>query len=164
MKEQYSTNVPRGRTTKNGYFMKIRGTEGEQAEHIFRLRIMDIKELMKRYDFKSSRGVRAFITRHLGEINADGEKHAKQTIEGWQFDETAVRIIDKLRGISSVAIVEREESEQIQELKSEVENLKNLLLMTQNKLLQKTGGIDRKSKTVNGGGEKIFACRKFFKS
>ena len=41
MKEQYSTNVPRGRTTKNGYFMKIRGTEGEQAEHIFRPKIYE---------------------------------------------------------------------------------------------------------------------------
>ena len=45
--------------------------------------------------------------------------------------------MDKIRGISEVAIVEREESEQIQELKDEVDNLKSLLLMTQNKLLQK---------------------------
>lgn len=98
---------------------------------------MDIKELMKRYDFKSSRGVRAFITRHLKEINADGVEHARQTTEGWQFDDTAVRIIDKLRGLSEVTIVEREESERVQELKDEVDNLKSLLLMTQNKLLQK---------------------------
>ena len=128
--------------------MKIRGTEGEQAEHIFRLRIMDIKELMKRYDFKSSRGVRAFITRHLGEINADGEKHAKQTIEGWQFDDTAIRIIDKLRGMSEIAIVEREESEQVQELKEEVGNLKNLLLMTQNKLVQKQEELTESQKKL----------------
>jgi len=107
---------------------------------------MDIKELMNRYNFKSSRGVRAFITRHIEEINADGVDHARQTSEGWQFDDTAVRIIDKLRGMNEVAIVEREESEQVQELKEEVDNLKSLLLMTQNKLLQKQEELSQAEK------------------
>ena len=107
---------------------------------------MDIKELMNRYNFKSTRGVRAFITRHIEEINADGVNHARQTTEGWQFDDTAVRIIDKLRGMSEVTIVEREESEQVQELKEEVDNLKSLLLMTQNKLLQKQEELSQAEK------------------
>ena len=102
--------------------------------------------MMNRYNFKSTRGVRAFITRHIEEINADGVNHARQTTEGWQFDDTAVRIIDKLRGMSEVTIVEREESEQVQELKEEVDNLKSLLLMTQNKLLQKQEELSQAEK------------------
>ena len=96
----------------------------------------NIKELMKRYNI-SRQGMSAFVDRHLEEINADGVDHARQTTEGWQFDDTAVKIIDKLRGMSEVTIVEREESERVQELKEEVDNLKSLLLMTQNKLVQK---------------------------
>ena len=104
--------------------------------------------MMNRYNFKSTRGVRAFITSDIEEINADGVNHARQTTEGWQFDDTAVRIIDKLRGMSEVAIVEREESEQVQELKEEVDNLKSLLLMTQNKLLQKQEELTENQKQL----------------
>jgi len=119
---------------------------------------MDIKELMKRYNFKSSRGVRAFITRHLEEINADGVEHARQTTEGWQFDDTAVRIIDKLRGMSEVTIVEREESERVQELKEEVDNLKSLLLMTQNKLVQKQEELTESQKQLLSAKEKYLTA------
>ena len=106
-----------------------------------------IKELMKRYDI-SRQGIMSFVARHLEEINADGEEHAKQTIDGWQFDDTAIRIIDKLRGLSEVAIIEREESEQVQELKEEVDNLKSLLLMTQNKLVQKQEELTESQKQL----------------
>ena len=102
---------------------------------------------MKRYNI-SRQGMSAFVDRHIEEINADGVDHARQTSEGWQFDDTAVRIIDKLRGMSEVAIVEREESEQVQELKEEVDNLKSLLLMTQNKLLQKQEELTENQKQL----------------
>ena len=105
--------------------------------HIAGRKVMqNIKELMKRYNI-SRQGIMSFVDRHLDKINADGEEHAKQTVDGWQFDEIAVQKIDKLRGLSEVAIIESGETGQIAELKEEVENLKSLLLMTQNKLLQK---------------------------
>ena len=110
-------------------------------------KMKSIKELMKRYDI-SRQGIMSFVDRHLEEINADGEEHAKQTIDGWQFDDTAIRIIDKLRGLSEVTIVEREESEQVQELKEEVDNLKSLLLMTQNKLVQKQEELTESQKQL----------------
>ena len=98
--------------------------------------MLNIQELTERYNLKNTQTIRKFITRNLEKINKNGT-HAFHDSNGWQFDETAVEIIDKLRGISEVAIVEREESERLQELENEVDNLKSLLLMTQNKLLQK---------------------------
>ena len=57
---------------------------------------MDIKEITKRYEFKSARGARYFVSSHIAEINADGIEHARQTAEGWQFDETAIRIMARI--------------------------------------------------------------------
>ena len=116
--------------------------------HIAGRKVMqNIKELMKRYSI-SRQGIMSFVDRHLDKINADGEEHAKQTVDGWQFDEVAVQKIDKLRGLSEVAIIESEETGQIAELKEEVENLKSLLLMTQNKLLQKQEELNENQKQL----------------
>lgn len=96
---------------------------------------LDTKDLMQRYKI-SLQGIRDFVTRHIEKINADGVEHARQTKNGWQFDAEAVRIIDELRGFSQVAIVEVQESEKIKEMQTEIENLKNLLLISQSKLIQ----------------------------
>lgn len=95
---------------------------------------MNIKDLMKRYQVKSRQGIRQFILKHLAEINYDGE-HAKQTPDGWQFDEEAVRKIDELRGLNQIAFIEPDESERIAELQAENDNLKNLLMLTQADLI-----------------------------
>lgn len=95
---------------------------------------MTINDLMKRYNVKSRQGIRQFILKHLSKINCDGE-HAKQTPEGWQFDDEAVRKIDELRGLNQVAFIEPDESERILELHAEVEKLKNILLLTQSDLI-----------------------------
>ena len=59
-----------------------------------------------------------------------------QTKNGWQFDSEAVRIIDELRNFSSVVVINSAESERIKELQTEIDNLKNLLLATQSKLIK----------------------------
>ena len=94
-----------------------------------------INELIKRYNIKSSSSFRQFILRNLDIINADGV-HAMQTKNGWQFDSEAVRIIDELRNFSSVVVINSAESERIKELQTEIDNLKNLLLATQSKLIK----------------------------
>ena len=96
---------------------------------------MNINDLMKRYNIKSRQGIRQFVLKHLSEINSDGE-HAKQTLDGWQFDDEAVRIIDDLRGLNQIAFIETSESEKILELQSEIDNLKNLLLVSQADLIE----------------------------
>ena len=96
---------------------------------------MNINDLMKRYNIKSRQGIRQFVLKHLSEINVDGE-HAKQTADGWQFDDEAVRIIDDLRGLNQVAFIETSESKKILELQAEINNLKNFLLVSQADLIE----------------------------
>ena len=119
--------------------------------------MQNIKNLMERYNI-SRQGIMSFVDRHIEEINSDGEIHARQTSEGWQFDETAVKIMDKLRGLSEIAIIEHEESEQVQELKNEVENLKNMLLMTQSKLLQKQEELTESHKLLSQAEKKFLTA------
>ena len=88
--------------------------------------------------------MRKFISRNLDKINADGE-HARQTPDGWQFDAEAVRIIDELRGFNAVAVIEEQESERIQELQTEIDNLKTLLLAAQNELISSQKALQQKS-------------------
>ncbi len=104
----------------------------------------NINDLLKRYNVRDSSTIRRFITRHLDEINADGE-HAFQTKNGWQFDAEAVRIIDELRGFNAVAVIEEQESERIQELQTEIDNLKTLLLAAQNELISSQKALQQKS-------------------
>ena len=98
--------------------------------------MVNVTDLMKRYGILTSAGIRKFVIKHLDEINADGIEHARQTPEGWIFDAEAVRIIDGLRGFNQVTIIEQEESELVNELKAEIEQLKNLLLIAQSDLIQ----------------------------
>jgi len=96
---------------------------------------MDIKDLMKRYKVKSAGSLRTFISKHLAEINATGN-HAVQTKNGWQFDSEAVKIIDDLRGYSIATVIDDLESEKINELQAEIDNLKTLLLISQSKVIK----------------------------
>ena len=97
--------------------------------------MLTVKDLMQRYNI-TRQGVRRFVDKHIDEINSDGIEHAKPTADGWQFDAEAVRTIDELRGLSQVAIIENSESETVTELKNEIEDLKQILLMTQSKLIK----------------------------
>ena len=103
-----------------------------------------INDLLERYNTKSAGSMRKFISRNLDKINADGE-HARQTPDGWQFDAEAVRIIDELRGFNAVAVIEEQESERIQELQTEIDNLKTLLLAAQNELISSQKALQQKS-------------------
>ena len=95
---------------------------------------MTIKELKERYGFKTEAAVRKLIYKNLELINSDGE-HAKQSAEGWQLDDEAVKTLDDLRGLNKVSVINQAESERIKELSDEVEKLKDLLLLTQSKLI-----------------------------
>lgn len=97
--------------------------------------MLTVKDLMQRYNI-TRQGVRRFVDKHIDEINSDGTEHAKPTADGWQFDSEAVKIIDELRGLSQVAIIENSESETIKELQNEIDDLKQILLMTQAKLIK----------------------------
>lgn len=95
---------------------------------------MDIKELANRYKI-TIQGMGKFVRKNLNKINKDSE-HAKNTKNGWIFDEEAAHIIDSLREVDRVAIIEEIESEKIKELEQEIDSLKNMLMMTQSQLIE----------------------------
>ena len=98
--------------------------------------MFNVNDLVSRYGNVTSRAIRMFVQRNIDKINDSDVEHAKQTIDGWQFDAEAVKRIDELRGFSQIAVVEQTESERIKELREENENLRRLLLIAQSDLIQ----------------------------
>ncbi len=118
----------------------------------------NINDLMLRYKTQTAGAIRKFISRHIAEINADGIEHARQTSDGWYFDAEAVRRIDELRGLSQVAIVEQEESERIKELQQENENLRQLLLVAQSKLIKVQEDLNENQKLLSDSEKKLLTA------
>ncbi len=114
----------------------------------------NIKDLMIRYNL-TRQGVQYFVNKNLKIINSDGTKHAKQTSEGWQFDTEAVRIIDELRDFSKVAVLEQSESERVKELQEENENLRQLLLVAQSKLIKVQENLNENQKLLSESDKKL---------
>lgn len=119
--------------------------------------MLNTQDLMNRYKISKS-GIRLFINRNLSKINADGIEHAKQTSEGWLFDAEAVRIIDELRGFSQVSVIEQEETERIKELQSEIENLKNLLLISQSQLIKVQSDLNETQRLLQDNQTKLLTA------
>ncbi len=115
-----------------------------------------VKDLMNRYGL-TRQGVQYFISKNLETINAGGVEHAQQNSEGWQFDEDAIKTIDKLRNFSQVAVLEQAESERIEELKQENENLRQLLIVAQAKLIQAQEELNENQKLMLASEKKILA-------
>ena len=115
----------------------------------------NINDLMLRYKTQTAGAIRKFISRHINEINSDGVEHAKQTSDGWIFDSEAIRIIDELRGFSQVAVVTQEESERVKELQEENENLRQLLLVAQSKLIKVQENLTENQKLLLESEKKI---------
>ena len=119
--------------------------------------LLNTQDLMNRYKISKS-GIRLFINRNLSKINADGIEHAKQTSEGWLFDAEAVRIIDELRSFSQVSVIEQEETERIKELQNEIENLKNLLLISQSQLIKVQSDLNETQKLLQDNQTKLLTA------
>lgn len=71
-----------------------------------------------------------YVKRHLDEINEGGE-HARLARGCWQFDEIAVKRLEKLRGFGISGVMEKVESDEIKELKVTIDNLQVALLAAQ---------------------------------
>lgn len=116
-----------------------------------------VKDLMQRYNI-TRQGVRRFVDKHIEEINSDGIEHAKLGADGWQFDAEAVKIIDELRGLTQIAIIEHSESETTKELREEIEDLKQILLMTQSKLIRVQENLTENQKLLSESDKKFLAA------
>ena len=136
-------------------FYKIRASDVRILQG--RLEMYNIKDLMTRYSL-TRQGVQYFVNKNLRIINSDCTEHAKQTSDGWQFDADAVRIIDELRGFSQVAILEQAESERVKELQSENENLRQLLLIAQSKLIKTQEDLTENQKLLSESDRKLLVA------
>lgn len=91
-----------------------------------------INELMKRYGITTAQGMTRTIRVHLDALNADGE-HARKVGKEWQLDETAVRRLDGIRGLSESEAIRNLENDEIRSLSATVQNLQTALLHAQSK-------------------------------
>ena len=91
--------------------------------------MISAQNLADRYGVKKST-ILTFVKNNLDVINKDG-KNAYQTgtKKNWEFTEEAVRIIDKLRDVSSSVVERPADTERVQQLLVENSNLKTALLM-----------------------------------
>lgn len=83
-------------------------------------------ELQSRYDLAQD-ALYKFISRHLDEINKDGN-HAVKTQNKWFFDDIAVAHLDRLRNFAQVAT----DTQNNQQLHDMISNLQQQLIIAQN--------------------------------
>lgn len=88
-----------------------------------------MQEMCEHFRIKKSAMV-DYVKRHLDEINEGGE-HARLARGCWQFDEIAVKRLEKLRGFGISGVIEKVESNEIKELKVTIDNLQVALLAAQ---------------------------------
>ena len=101
-------------------------------------------DVMTRYNMQRT-ALSKFLTRHLAEINKDG-LHAAKNGRAWKFDETAIQIMDRIRGEFQPGVFnepEPRDSESVELLKNQISNLQQLLLAAQK------DAIDAKNETIN---------------
>jgi chromosome segregation ATPase len=91
--------------------------------------MISAQNLADRYGVKKST-ILTFVKNYLDVINKDGQNaYQTGTKKEWEFTEEAVRIIDKLRDVSSSVAERPADTERVQQLLIENSNLKTALLM-----------------------------------
>ena len=91
--------------------------------------VATLQEMCDHFRVKKSAMV-DYVKRHIDEINEGGE-HARLARGCWQFDEIAVKRLEKLRGFGISGVMEKVESDEIKELKVTIDNLQVALLAAQ---------------------------------
>lgn len=91
--------------------------------------MISAQNLADRYGVKKST-ILTFVKNYLDVINKDAQNaYQTGTRKEWEFTEEAVRIIDKLRDVSSSVAERPADTERVQQLLIENSNLKTALLM-----------------------------------
>ncbi len=91
--------------------------------------MISAQNLADRYGVKKST-ILTFVKNYLDVINRDGQNaYQTGTKKEWEFTEEAVRIIDKLRDVSSSVAERPADTERVQQLLIENSNLKTALLL-----------------------------------
>lgn len=105
--------------------------------------MISAQNLADRYGVKKST-ILTFVKNYLDVINRDGQNaYQTGTKKGWEFTEEAVRIIDKLRDVSSSVAERPADTERVQQLLIENSNLKTALLLARREV------EEQKDKVIN---------------
>jgi hypothetical protein len=91
--------------------------------------VISAQNLADRYGVKKST-ILTFVKNYLDVINKDAlNAYQTGTKKEWEFTEDAVRIIDRLRNVSSSVAERAADTERVQQLLQENSNLKTALLL-----------------------------------
>lgn len=105
--------------------------------------MISAQNLADRYGVKKST-ILTFVKNYLDVINKDGQNaYQTGTRKEWEFTEEAVRIIDKLRDVSSSVAERPADTERVQQLLIENSNLKTALLLARREV------EEQKDKVIN---------------
>lgn len=105
--------------------------------------MISAQNLADRYGVKKST-ILTFVKNYLDVINRDGQNaYQTGTKKEWEFTEEAVRIIDKLRDVSSFVAERPADTERVQQLLIENSNLKTALLLARREV------EEQKDKVIN---------------
>lgn len=105
--------------------------------------MISAQNLADRYGVKKST-ILTFVKNYLDVINRDGQNAYQTGIKKeWEFTEEAVRIIDKLRDVSSSVAERPADTERVQQLLIENSNLKTALLLARREV------EEQKDKVIN---------------
>lgn len=105
--------------------------------------MISAQNLADRYGVKKST-ILTFVKNYLDVINRDGQNaYQTGTKKEWEFTEEAVRIIDKLRDVSSSVAERPADTERVQQLLIENLNLKTALLLARREV------EEQKDKVIN---------------
>lgn len=105
--------------------------------------MISAQNLADRYGVKKST-ILTFVKKYLDVINRDGQNaYQTGTKKEWEFTEEAVRIIDKLRDVSSSVAERPADTERVQQLLIENSNLKTALLLARREV------EEQKDKVIN---------------
>lgn len=105
--------------------------------------MISAQNLADRYGVKKST-ILTFVKNYLDVINRDGQNaYQTGTKKEWEFTEEAVRIIDRLRDVSSSVAERPADTERVQQLLIENSNLKTALLLARREV------EEQKDKVIN---------------
>lgn len=105
--------------------------------------MVSAQNLAARYGVTKA-AILAFVKSNLDVINRDGRNaYQTGTKKEWEFTEEAVRIIDKLRDVSSSVAERPADTERVQQLLIENSNLKTALLLARREV------EEQKDKVIN---------------
>ncbi len=105
--------------------------------------MISAQNLADRYGVKKST-ILTFVKNYLDVINRDGQNaYQIGTKKEWEFTEEAVRIIDRLRDVSSSVAERPADTERVQQLLIENSNLKTALLLARREV------EEQKDKVIN---------------